>query len=104
MAAAEMAFAGGIGAALELAELATDCHELDDAVLLFSESNTRFLVEVTDDCEDEFRDALDGQPVVLVGHTQNNQRLEIRGAQDNLLVDSSLAELKHAWQSPLDWD
>jgi len=104
VAVAEMAFAGSIGASLELAELASDCGGLDDAVLLFSESNTRFLVEVTTDCEDEFRDALDGQPVVLVGNTQNNCRLEIRGAQDNLLVDSSLAQLKHAWQSPLDWD
>ena len=46
VAAAEMAFAGGLGLELELAPLRSASGLEDPAVLLFSESNTRFLIEV----------------------------------------------------------
>ena len=45
-AAAEMAFAGGLGMHLSLAGVPRDADVTADAVLLFSESNSRFIVEV----------------------------------------------------------
>jgi len=102
--AAEMAFAGGIGVSLDLAELARASGGLENAVLLFSESPTRFLVEITAECEEAFRQAMDGQPVIHVGTTHEGDRLEIHGADGDLLIDSALHDLKRAWQSPLDWD
>jgi len=104
VAAAEMAFAGGVGVSLDLAELAAVSPGLSSAELLFSESPTRFLVEVTGDCEPAFREAVDGQPVIHVGTTNDGDRLEILGDDGGTLVDSSLADLKRAWQAPLDWD
>ncbi len=104
VAVAEMAFAGGIGATLDLGKMAEACDGLDEAVLLFSESPTRFLVEVAAESEEAFREALAGQPVVEVGTTCQDDRLEIRSGEGHLLIDSRLADLKQAWQAPLDWD
>ena len=57
-----------------------------------------------DGCEEAFREALAGQPVVEVGTTNDGDRLEIRSGEGRLLIDSRLADLKQAWQAPLDWD
>ena len=104
VAAAEMAFAGGIGVSLDLNELATVSDGLESAELLFSESPTRFLVEVTAESESTFRKAVEGQPVVQVGTTNDGDRLEIIGNDGQTLGDTSLADLKQAWQAPLDWN
>ena len=104
VAAAEMAFAGGIGVSLDLDELAAVSDGLQAAELLFSESPTRFLVEVTTESESTFRKAIEGQPVVQVGTTNDGDRLEIIGDDGQTLVDTSLADLKQAWQAPLDWN
>ena len=45
-AVAEMAFAGGLGVSLDLQPLAKSTGISDDTVLLFSESNSRFVLEV----------------------------------------------------------
>src|SRR5262249_23061886 len=58
VAAAEMAFAGGLGARIYLLEVpheipnaeAAEVHGGFASILLFSESNSRFLVEVPQDC------------------------------------------------------
>jgi len=102
--AAEMAFAGGLGLSLDLTELSLRSDGLEDPVLLFSESSTRFLVEVTPDREEAFRQALDGQPVIALGTVQADDQLRISGSDGHVLIDSTLADLKQAWQSPLDWD
>src|SRR5204862_4097316 len=65
VAAAEMAFAGGVGA--DLKRSAGD--ELSDAVWLFSESATRFLVEVTPEQSAAFELCFTGLPLANVGQT-----------------------------------
>jgi len=102
--AAEMAFAGGLGLSLDLTELSRMSDGLEAPVLLFSESSTRFLVEVTPDQEDDFRQALAGQPVITLGTVEADDRLRISSSDGHVLIDSTLADLKQAWQSPLDWD
>lgn len=104
VAAAEMAFAGGIGATLDLADLATQTRLEHPAVLLFSESPSRFLVEVAPDRVAEFQDACTAVPVVDLGRTSTSDRLEIQNGSGNTIIDAGLAELKAAWQAPLDWD
>ncbi len=67
VAAAEMAFAGDRGLDLDLSPL-RKANGLDDATtLLFSESNTRFLMEVPPEHRGEFESIFSGLPVVLVG-------------------------------------
>jgi phosphoribosylformylglycinamidine synthase len=101
VAAAESAFSGGLGLELDLAALASS--KLSDETLLFSESNTRFLVEVPADRTADFERTLAGLPVSRLGKVTTADRLVIRSGA-KALIDAPLAELKEAWQSPLRWD
>jgi phosphoribosylformylglycinamidine synthase subunit PurSL len=109
VAAAEMAFAGGLGLALRLADVPHDLGQWTgaqrDACLLFSESNTRFLCEVAPADAPRFEQALAGVPWALVGEVCSDSRLRIAGtdAAGGLVVDAKLTDLKEAWQQPLRW-
>ena len=96
--AAEMCFAGGIGA-----DITALPGELSDEAKLFGESPTRFLVEVKPEHAVAFGAALAGVPVVRVGVTVADPRLRIAGANGEWLVWVKLATLKEAWQKPLRW-
>ena len=108
VAAAEMAFAGGVGAELQLDLVPHDLSGADDAaraaVLLFSESNTRFLCEVPADKTREFDQALAAVPHARLGETTETLRLRVRAdSRQPLLIDADLHNLKEAWQAPLRW-
>jgi phosphoribosylformylglycinamidine synthase len=104
VAAAEMAFAGGLGLDLDLSPLRPSSRLEDPAVLLFSESNTRFLVEVPPGQSKEFERQLAGVPLVRLGAVTQGSRLVLRDRLQSTVIDASLAELKHAWKAPLAWD
>jgi phosphoribosylformylglycinamidine synthase II len=98
VAAAEMAFAGGIGAALTRLGDA----DLPDEVLLFSESTTRFLVEVQPDKSSAFQACLGGDiPLTQLGQTCKEPRLRIAGSSGEWRIWAELRQLKEAWQKPL---
>lgn len=99
VAAAEMAFAGGLGLTIDLEQVPI-ADRLPQAAILFSESNSRFLLEVEPDNADALRKTLNGIPCAQIGRTQESQRLEIT-ANGTSVVSSSLAALKQAWQAPL---
>jgi phosphoribosylformylglycinamidine synthase len=101
VAAAEMAFAGEVGA--ELTDLRAVAPGEPDVVRLFSESPTRWLVEVRPDRADEFRGCLTGLPAERVGRTVAEPRLRIAVGASEWLIDAALTDLKEAWQSPLRW-
>ena len=96
VAAAEMAFAGGLGATLSLSGVA---NHLDDAVTLFSESNSRFLVEVCEDHVAGFEACLAGAAVTSVGQVTRETRLVIESHAGSRLINSSLDSLKQSWQA-----
>jgi phosphoribosylformylglycinamidine synthase len=77
---------------------------LSQAAILFAESNTRFIVEVAPSDESAFSEAFAGLPCVKIGAVSEGNRLTVRGRDDRPLIDASLAELKAAWQRPLNWD
>ena len=100
VAAAEMAFAGNIGADLnDVGKIEAD----SDATRLFSESATRFLVEINPGNAAAFEKHFDGLPFLKIGKTVKEPRLRIAGANGEWLVWANLAELKEAWQHPLRW-
>jgi phosphoribosylformylglycinamidine synthase II len=102
VAASEMAFAGGVGA--DLTELGrSEDSSLPDDVRLFSESTTRFLVEVKPEHVTAFLDCFPPAVVVRVGQTLKDPRLRIAGAKGDWIVWASLSDLKEAWQKPLRW-
>jgi len=119
VAAAEMAFAGGLGAKIFLGQVPYVVDQEDElpdpATLLFGESNTRFLVEVHLDNVEEFQDLLEEVPYSLVGEVVDSGRLEIfgpagpmpEGKPDELaaplVIAADLQRLKEAWQKPLRW-
>ena len=95
-----MAFAGGLGARLTLGDVPRE-GDLADVVLLFTESNTRFLCEVRPERAAEFEAALAGVPHARVGEVVAGGKLEILGATATIAAE--LATLKEAWQKPLRW-
>jgi phosphoribosylformylglycinamidine synthase len=95
VAVAEMAFAGGLGAHVELDSIPGS--NSDTAVRLFSESNTRFLCEVPVERSADFERTLSGLPVAKIGEVQSDERLVIVG-NGRPIVDASLQDLKAAWQ------
>jgi phosphoribosylformylglycinamidine synthase len=104
VAAAEMAFAGDLGLELSLAPLQKASGVDDPATLLFSESNTRFLIEVPPAQRSAFEQVFQGLPAVLLGRVTGDGRLRVSNDGDGRLIDSSLFDLKKAWKSPLAWD
>jgi phosphoribosylformylglycinamidine synthase len=97
VAAAEMAFAGGVGAGLTTTGAAAD------VVGLFAESTTRFLVEVPDRHAAQFEVCLAGLPLQHIGQTVKEPRLRIAGGAGEWVVWAALADLKEAWQAPMRW-
>jgi phosphoribosylformylglycinamidine synthase len=101
VAVAEMAFAGNIGVDVTASAAAPG---LPDEVVLFSESTTRFLVEVETRNARAFVACLgDNVPVAQVGQTVTEPRLRIAGASGEWVVVARLADLKETWQKPLRW-
>ncbi len=99
-AVAEMAFAGGIGADVtRLGDAA-----LPDDVLLFSESTTRFVIEVQPSKAAALQMCLgDDIPLTQLGQTCKEPRLRIAGTNGEWLIWAELAALKEAWQKPMRW-
>jgi phosphoribosylformylglycinamidine synthase len=102
-AVAEMAFAGDCGAELDLRVMGARANLEEDAVLLFSESNTRFVVEVAQQYADGFRALFAGLPLAELGQVASNDRLLIRGMSRDTLIDLPIDALRQAWKSPLAW-
>ncbi|MAX39150.1 MAG: phosphoribosylformylglycinamidine synthase subunit PurL [Gimesia sp.] len=103
VAAAEMAFAGGYGMKLDPTRL-PEALELSTPSLLFSESNTRFLLEVALDKMDVLYECFGDLPLVDIGEVIGTRQFTIKGNSGNTAISASLDELKAAWKTPLAWD
>ncbi|MDO8536288.1 MAG: phosphoribosylformylglycinamidine synthase subunit PurL [Candidatus Omnitrophota bacterium] len=93
VALAEMAFSGSLGMDIDLRS-----DTLRDEVLLFSESNTRFVVEVHD--EKIFLNSMKSLPVRKLGNIRKGSSFKIFGRDKRLLINTSMDKLKAAWQAP----
>jgi len=108
VAAAEMAFAGGYGAEINLAKVPfvfkynRNQARRDDHIL-FSESNTRFIVEVSEAGRIKFERAMKGIRIGLIGGVREEKDFTVYGLKGKAVVKATLGELKEAWQRPLKW-
>jgi phosphoribosylformylglycinamidine synthase II len=100
VAAAEMGFAGGYGMELDLEKLPSKTADRDDYAL-FSESNSRFLVEVSGKAKDDFEALMKGRAYGEIGKVTSASRLLIRGFSGRILVDVSLNDLMASWKRTL---
>ena len=103
-AAAEMAFAGGLGIELDLSPVARSAGLSDPAVLLFSESPTRFVFEVEPLKAAEFEAAFTGLPLDRIGQVTSSGSVRITTIEGASLIDATLCDLKAAWLKPLAWE
>jgi phosphoribosylformylglycinamidine synthase II len=103
-AVAEMALAGGLGATIDLALVPNRLQKDQslDAILMFSESNTRFLCEVPPKLAAAFEELLAGVPHALIGQVTASADLEIAFG-GRVVLGANVRSLKAAWQAPLDW-
>ncbi len=103
VALAEMAFAGGHGAAVDLSRLPLGEDIARDDLILFSESNSRFLVEVAPEHASEFETLMEGIQHADIGVVTAAANLEIKGRGGGSLISLPLHDLKEAWQRPMRW-
>jgi phosphoribosylformylglycinamidine synthase len=99
VALAEMAFAGGLGAQINLAALKEQSGIAENDVLLFSESASRFIVEVAPEKEEKFLAATAGMPICKLGTTQADKSFTVTDAAGQTLISESIDVLKTAWKT-----
>jgi phosphoribosylformylglycinamidine synthase subunit PurSL len=100
VALAETAFAGGCGLHVDLRRVPVAA-DLREEALLFSESASRLLVTVRPEQQAAFEELFAGQSCALLGEVTADQELRVVGLQGEVLIRSSIEDLKEAWQSPL---
>ncbi len=109
VALAEMAFAGGQGVEVQLSSIPAEEDADNDTILLFSESNSRFLCEVSPEFAQDFEALLakrfKGQPITFaqVGKVTEKPNMIAVGRDQQPVIDVPITTLKEAWQQPLAW-
>jgi phosphoribosylformylglycinamidine synthase len=103
VALAEMAFAGGLGIEADLRGLprSRDCSRVD--AQLFSESNSRYVVEVEPENYDAFARLMLNLPFGQIGKVIENKTLTVKSDGGDTVIELDIDSLKQAWQEPLNW-
>lgn len=101
VAAAEMAFSGGYGMSLNLGSVPTGEEISADDTLLFSESNSRFLVEIEPQHQQAYETLMKGVPTGCLGTVTDTPDFIINGTAGPRIVETLIDTLKSAWQAPL---
>jgi phosphoribosylformylglycinamidine synthase len=104
-----MAIAGGLGVRASLRDVPCDDAATDDGVLLFSESPSRFLLEVRPDDFGAVAELFGLVPLGRLGEVESvdsegvKGRVVVLGLEACAVIDASVQDLKSIWQRPLDW-
>lgn len=101
VAAAEMAFSGGYGMSLNLDKVPTGEEITFDDFLLFSESNSRFLVEIEPKHQDSFENHMAGVPIGCLAAVTETPEFIVNGLTGKCVIETTIDILKSAWQTPL---
>jgi len=104
VAAAEMAFSGGCGVDLWLRNVPRPRNLTRDDLILFSESNSRFLVEVDKGHGKDFEDITQETVCALIGEVKTEPAFSVYSANDKKLVETDLLKLRKAWKTTLGAD
>jgi phosphoribosylformylglycinamidine synthase len=99
--AAEMSFAGGYGMELDLSQVPVEEGIARDDVVLFAESNTRFVVEVEQQKQSEFEAAIEGASYGCVGKVVENDMFTVLSLSGEKVISEKITDLKEAWQTTL---
>jgi phosphoribosylformylglycinamidine synthase len=99
VAVAEMALSGDYGIELYLRNVPKSEDTKRNDYILFSESNSRFLMEVEEKQKEDFEQVMECDLYAAVGKIKNGSHLSIYGLSDAQIVEVGLTELRRAWKS-----
>ncbi|MDI6776521.1 MAG: AIR synthase-related protein [Syntrophales bacterium] len=101
VALAETAFAGGLGMTIDLALVPAEGIDRDD-ILLFSESQSRFVVTVSPALKERFEEMMESCTTVSqIGVVLSESLLKISGIRGGRIIEEDIVHLKALWQKPL---
>jgi len=98
---AKVAFGGELGLTVDLARVPARDVGRDD-LLLFSESNSRYIVTVPPDKRAAFEEAMADLPCACVGELSAEPRLRVTSLEGDVVIDADVLELKAKWKATLD--
>jgi phosphoribosylformylglycinamidine synthase len=104
VASAEMAISGGFGVDLQLKNVPRHRSLTRDDFILFSESNSRFLVEVDKRYGKDFEDLMEDNFCALVGEIKREPTFSVHSIDGKQLVETDLLKLRRAWKTALGAD
>jgi len=98
---AEMAFTGGYGVELDLREVPREKGLNREDLILFSESNSRFLVEVPQNCGEDFESIMRGCVYAKIGEVSKSPTMCVYGLNGEAIIDAPISDLLAAWKKTL---
>jgi phosphoribosylformylglycinamidine synthase len=101
VASAEMAFSSGYGMELELNNIPRTTEISRNDYVLFAESNSRFLVEVSKEYKDSFEELMKGTCCSEVGKVTKEGLLSIIGLNRKQIMSADIHELRRRWKTTL---
>jgi phosphoribosylformylglycinamidine synthase len=102
VALAEVAFSGGLGMEIALDKVVNENVERDD-YLLFSESQSRFVITVEQKNASQIEELLKGCDFAKVGSVRVDKKFLIRGKEGRYVINCDIDTLKYSWQKTLKW-
>ena len=101
VAAAEMAFSSGLGMEFNLNQVPKTKETCRNDYILFSESNSRFLVEVKEKYRSKFEALMKNTFCAKIGHCKRGSYLSIKGLEGKQIVYADLGDLRRCWKKVL---
>ena len=100
VALAETAFSGNLGMSIDLARVPAEGIGRDDS-LLFSESQSRFVVTIHPEQKRAFEKTLKGNVFAEIGTVLEKGIFEVKGLKGKGIIREKVSKLKEAWQKTL---
>ncbi len=97
LAISEMCMAGDIGSEIDIAKIKYKSRNNRVDILLFSESNTRFLVEVSPAKANKFEKFMKNLPFSIIGKTIKEKTLKIYNS-NKLIIHLPISRLRARWK------
>jgi phosphoribosylformylglycinamidine synthase len=101
VALAEMCFGVQLGADIEIDDIPHTEELTRPDFILFSESNSRFVVEVAPEDTSAFEEIMKEIPHGAIGHIIKNSKL-MATFRGKTVLNANLKPLKNAWQSTME--
>jgi len=100
VAAAKSALAGMLGFEMSLKKVCNS-EMLRNDIILYSESQGRFLVSVNPSLKDEFEKCFDGLTIVQIGRVRDDNKVVITGTEGKRIINTELADMSYYYRKTL---